>query len=598
MRSWNLALLPIVAGRWLKPQSTSADSYDYIIVGGGTSGLVVAKRLSEDPATSVLVIEAGGSVKDNVNVTNPLGYSLAFGTEIDWQFETIEQKFTGGSKQTLRAGKALGGTSTINGMAFTRAESTQIDAWEILGNEGWNWENLLPYYLKSEHFQVPADSRAAAGHLTFAPEFHGLEGPLKTGWMYPMTNGTVNSMVNDTMKAMDVAWNADVNSGVMAGFTIFPATIDQDLNIREDAARAYYYPFQESQSNLHVLLNTHATRVIWAKSASLPTAEGVEIISANGTKSLVKAKKEVILSAGALVSPLLLELSGVGNPEVLAKHGIETVVNLPTVGENLQDQMNNALQYNIANSYDATEKNTMVVYPTAAEIFGEDTAEIAAKLKAALPAYAVQVASASGNATSADDLLQFFQLQYDLIFNSDGKPTQIPLAEVLLYQQNGIWDSEYWGLLPFARGSVHVGSANSTANAVINPNYFMLDWDLTEQAGGAAFIRRMFNTAPLADVVGSEILPGLDAVPQDASLEQWGSYLKGNYRSNFHPVGTAAMMPKEKGGVVDVEMKVYGTANLRVMDASVLPFQVCGHLTSTLYAVAERLSDIIKRGSA
>ncbi|KAH7313719.1 GMC oxidoreductase [Stachybotrys elegans] len=580
----------------IRPQPVNQSSYDYIVVGGGTSGLVVAKRLSENPEVSVLVVEAGGSVKDNINVTDPLGYGFAFGTDIDWQFETVEQQFAGNAKQTVRAGKALGGTSTINGMAYTRAQTSQIDLWETLGNEGWNWENLFPYYLKSEGFQVPAESRAVAGHLTYSPEFHGLEGPLLTGWMYPMTNGTLTSTINDTMKAMGVPWNQDVNGGNMSGYSIFPATINQDLNVREDAARAYYYPFQAKQPNLHVLLNTQVTRVTWDKFASIPTAQGVEITSSNGTTSVIKANKEVILSAGALVSPLLLELSGIGNPDILSKHGIETVVDLPTVGENLQDQMNNGLQFNIANNFDGTEKNTMVVYPTAGEVFGERTSSVSARLKASLPLYAEKVASINGNITSASDLLEFFQLQYDLIFDREGKSTQTPIAEVLLYESNGVWDSEYWGLLPFSRGNVHINSANTTANALINPNYFMLDWDMTEQAGGADFIRRMYTTAPFSDLVGSEILPGFKSVPQNASVEQWSGYLKSSYRSNFHPVGTAAMMPREKGGVVDADMKVYGTANLRVMDASVLPFQVCGHLVSTLYAVAERLADIIKGG--
>ncbi|KAF6816437.1 glucose oxidase (GMC oxidoreductase) [Colletotrichum plurivorum] len=571
-------------------RNASSDTHDYIIVGGGTSGLVLANRLSEDPAVSVLVIEAGGSVYNNPNVTNPSGYGLAFDTDIDFAFKTTNQTYAGGSVQTMRAAKALGGTSTINGMAYTRAEAPQIDAWERLGNEGWNWDALLPYYIKSEHFQAPEPSRAAAGHLFYEPFVHGEDGPLLTGWTYGQANGSVPSILNETYQSLGLPWNQDVNGGNMVGFSVFPRTVDQAGDVREDAARAYYYPYQ-NRTNLKVLLNTSARKVTW-KNTTVPTADGVEVASADGSVRVIKARKEVVLSAGALVSPLLLELSGVGSPAVLGRHGIKTVVELPTVGENLQDQMNNGLSFTMAPNASVDGALTTVAYPSAAHIFGADAERAAAELKAALPGYAAKVASANGNVTRAADLLEFFEMQHALIFES-----QIPLAEVLVNAAAGVWSSEYWALLPFARGSVHIGSSKSTLGAVINPNYFMLDWDLREQAETARFIRKLYGAAPFATLAGAETRPGTDVIAQDADVEGWADWIKANYRSNFHPVGTAAMMPREKGGVVDAQLKVYGTANLRVVDASVLPFQVCGHLVSTLYAVAERAADLIKESA-
>lgn len=483
----------------------------------------------------------------------------------------------------------------IQGLAYTRAESNQIDAWETLGNEGWNWSTLFPYYLKSETFTVPDEERVASTHVAYDLAYHGESGPLYTGFAYGNTNSSYPLSMNASYQALETSWMEDGTGGTMVGFSPYTKTINQDLNIRWDAARAYYFPYA-NRTNLQVLLNTTANKLSWASTAgngSAATANGVEITSADGSVSTVKANKEVILSAGALVSPLLLELSGVGNPSVLSQYAIDTVVDLPTVGENLQDQINNELQYTPPSNFTATYDNgsaQFVAYPTASHVLGSNASSAAATLKAELASYAEAVAAANGNVTKAADLQAFFELQYDLIFGEH----EVPYAEVLIYISSGVWGAEYWGLLPFSRGSIHIGQANSTKGAIINPNYFMLDYDVELQIETAKFIRDVFATEPFASVAGTETTPGFDAVAEDADETTWKNWAVTKYRSNFHPVATAAMMPREKGGVVDSNLKVYGTSNVRVVDASVLPFQVCGHLTSTLYAVAERAADLIK----
>lgn len=477
-------------------------------------------------------------------------------------------------------------------MAYTRAEASQVDAWETVGNSGWNWKALFPYYLKSETFQVPDEARVNAGHYAYDSEYHGDDGPLHTAFAYSDTNNSYPIAMNQTYQALGLPWNADGTGGSMVGFSPYQKTLDQDLNIRWDAARSYYYPYQD-RKNLKVLLNTTANKITWSTAnGSEVTANGVEITAADGTVSVVKACKEVILSAGALSSPLLLELSGVGNPAVLSQFGIDTVVDLPTVGENLQDQINNELVYqpptNFTAAYDGGGAQ-FVAYPSASHVFGTNESAVAQELKAQLATYAETTAIANGNVTKASDLLEFFQLQYDLIFTEE-----IPYAEVLIYIAKGVWGAEYWGLLPFSRGSIHISQANSTKAAVINPNYFHLDYDTKLQVDTAKFIREVFSTGPFAAVAGTETTPGFELVAADADQDTWKSWAVSKYRSNFHPVATAAMLPREKGGVVDPELKVYGTTNVRVVDASILPFQVCGHLVSTLYAVAERASDLIK----
>lgn len=316
MRSlFGLALLPLAVA--VPHASHKSDStYDYIVVGGGTSGLVVANRLSEQKNTTVLVIEAGGSVYNNPNVTDTLGYGKAFGTDIDWAYETTAQEYAGGSSQVLRAGKALGGTSTINGMAYLRAQAAQIDAWETIGNKGWNWKTLLPYFKKSEKLQDPANYPSLEGSgVAFDPAYHGFTGPVKVGWTSTQLNDGLAQKLNATYQNLDVPvpYNRDANSGDMVGYSLYPKTVDADLNIREDAARAYYYPYQ-NRTNLHVWLNTHANKITW-KDGHEAIANGVEVTLSNGKKTVVKAAREVILAAGALKSPVLLELSGVGNPQ-------------------------------------------------------------------------------------------------------------------------------------------------------------------------------------------------------------------------------------------------------------------------------------------
>lgn len=290
---------------------------------------------------------------------------------------------------------------------------------------------------------------------------------------------------------------------------------------------------------------------------------------------------------------------------ILAKYDIDTKINLPTVGENLQDQMNNGLQYDSKTSY--SKSADYVAYPSASQLFPNSTA-VGAQLLRKLPAYAAKVAAANGNITKASDIQTFFKIQWDLIFKAG-----IPVAEILLEPSGTTYDTEYWGSVPFSRGNVHLSSADPTAAATIDPKYFMLDFDLHAQVQAARFIRELFKTEPFANMAGDETSPGHSVVAAGADDQGWSNFIKQNCmfnpvisvtckniadflldRSNFHPISTAAMMPKEVGGVVDTSLKVYGTSNIRVVDASIVPFQVCGHLQSTIYAVAERAADIIK----
>ena len=199
-------------------------------------------------------------------------------------------------------------------MTYTRTENVQVDSWEALGNEGWNWESLFPYYLKSQHFQPPTAEQAALG-ASYDPSAVGLEGPVKVGWTPGFSNSSISHTFNSTFQNLGIPWVADEGTGEMRGYNVWPKTADTELNLRADSAQSYYWPYT-SRSNLKVMSNTIAHRVVWEDSTDSDlVASGVEITGEDGVTQVIKANQEVILSGGALKSPLLLELSGIGNPE-------------------------------------------------------------------------------------------------------------------------------------------------------------------------------------------------------------------------------------------------------------------------------------------
>ncbi|KAK5123910.1 hypothetical protein LTR85_002106 [Meristemomyces frigidus] len=472
-------------------------------------------------------------------------------------------------------------------MTYLRAETSQIDAWANLGNN-ITWDSLFPYFKKSEYFQVPTQAQSQKG-ASYEPDNHGFVGPLAVGWPDEMVGNNFSAILNSTFDSIGLPWNGDPNNGSMRGYNVFPWTIDRSLNVREDAARAYYYPFS-LRPNLDVYLNAFVERLTWeaVSHESQPFASGVVCKHSSGKEQQLSAKKEVILSAGSLRSPLILELSGVGNPKVLEKFGIEVKVNLPFVGENLLDQTTVDTTYNATENFPGD--GGFVSYFNVDDVFGNNSKTIADEIKQAIPAYAKAIVAASGNITDLSAVEKLLNVQHKIIFED-----KAVISEILVNrpkEESSIL--EYWGLMPVSRGGIHINSSNASAPAAIQPNYFMLDWDVKQLVGTAQKARSIANTAPLSNFLSAETLPGLATVPANSSNEIWTDWLKSAYRSNFHYVSTAAMLSQELGGVVDSDHLVYGTANVRVVDASVVPFQVSGHLTSTLYALAERAADVIK----
>ncbi|KAI0200708.1 GMC oxidoreductase [Astrocystis sublimbata] len=562
------------------------EPFDYIVAGAGTCGLVLANRLSADPNVRVAVIEPGDDVRNNINVTDPSLFTVPYNTSIDWLYSTTPQPAAGNRTIPWHAGKAIGGTSTINGMTYIRGDRSQFDAWETLGNEGWSWEALFPYFKKAERFTVPNAAQVAAG-ATYDLESHGDKGHVHTGFPFSLINGSFHELVTDTWTALGFPLIRDVNNGSVRGFSVWPQTLDRDTNTRSDSARSYYYSV-EDRPNLTIIKGT-VKRITWANSPAThhtAVAEGVEYITPDGEMVRLKATAEVILSAGALRSPLILESSGVGNPSLLNELGIETRIDLPGVGEYLQEQPNTALIY--TSTQNMSGFAPYATFSTAQDLFGNETCAIKAYNSAKIPEWARKVAAASKGAVKAENVEKLLRTQHELIFEK-----KVTIGESLTAFSGGALYSAVWLLLPFSWGSIHLTSADAINAPAIDPKYFLVDFDTDVQIGLGRLSQEFWCTKPASKLVASRLSPTDDVLPRNATDEQWISYIGDSLVPNHHPIGTASMMSRELGGVVDSKLKVYDTENVRVVDASILPLQFSGHLTPALYAVAERAAEFI-----
>ncbi|CAN8104623.1 unnamed protein product [Discula destructiva] len=555
--------------------------FDYVIVGGGTAGLVVANRLSENPKIQVAVIEPGDDVRAYPGVMN--FETTVFNTSWDYQFESTPQPELDDRQVLYHAGKAIGGTSNMNGMIYTRGEKSQINAWETLGNENWNWDTLFSFGKLSENFTVPTAAQISQG-ASYIADYHGEDGYLKTGFPYEMIDASFPIMLNESTQKIGLPYNRDINDGSLRGFGAFPRTIDRDADVRETATRAYYEPV-ESRTNLKIIQGT-VRKITWSnKKGQLKTATGVQYLDAEGKLTVLAAAKEVILATGAYKTPLLLELSGVGNPKILAKNNITTKINLPGVGEGLQDANYIPMSYSL--NTNSTGLTPFAVFATIEDLFGaEETAILAKSSAASLSSWAKAVSSSLNNAISPSSLEKRFKIQHDVMFRENST-----VGEILWVASDSMLIVD---LMPFSWGNVHLGSASEINVPVLDPKIHAIEFDTDILMATGRLTQKVFRTRPFSDIVLAAVSPDAEAVPVTATDDQWISYIKNSTDTAWHGLGTCAMVPKELGGVVDSSLKVYGTSNVRIVDASVIPTQISGHLMAVLYAVAERASDIIK----
>lgn len=602
-----------------------AVQFDYLIVGGGTSGLCVAARLSEDKSVLVGVLEAGSYDSDLPEIAVPglVGRTMAHPV-YDWTFFSEPQVHANGRSILQSRGKGLGGSSQNNFLGTLRPSKEELNALEELGNKGWNWNSLLESMKKSEHtlqddfrsdndkmFSIPPD-----------PEFHGHGGPIIKS-LFPASIPPIHAALFDAAENLGVARCAETGHGVVLGSMPVFTTIDTRTATRSYAASGYYKP-NAGRSNLLILTEAQATKVILEdQEDGRKKAVGVEFIK-NGNWLSSSVRKEVILSAGSFQSPQLLELSGIGNPEILNTHGIKTLINLPEVGENLQDHtmvftiaevdetmdtmellLDPQQQRKHAELYSKNQRGMLASVPTSGSIFLEPSKLGNAEELHAWRDLAESQCSSYLSSIRSPGLKRGIQKQYKLQREWFSCNRQAE-GEIIFF--NGHYPSaelqpklgkRYLSLSaalmhPFSRGTVHIKSANPLDPPAIDPNYFANDADVEMTLRILKLAFKLQETAPLCDVIKERVSPSKRVLEGNNKDENLKGYIKNMFSSVFHPVGTAAMMSRELGGVVDDKLIVYGTSNLRVVDLSILPMELACHTQSIAYAIGEKAADIIR----
>ncbi|KAI8953718.1 GMC oxidoreductase [Xylaria longipes] len=566
-------------------------AFDYVVAGGGTAGLVIANRLSEDPSITVAVIEPGDDVRDDPTVLDVDLAGVSYSPLLDWNYNSTVQPQLGDRALSFHAGKAIGGTTVINGMYYIRGDQANFNAWETLGSPGWNWDTLLPYFIRSENFTIPSSAQRDVG-MTYVPHYHGERGHLKTGYPYQVENGSFYDSARYTCKSLGFALNQDLNSGETRGYGAYPQTLDRDANVRESSARAYYEPI-DGRPNLRVIKGT-VKRINFNDSASASSklvATGFEYTDDQDNLLSITAEREVILSTGTLVSPLILESSGIGNSRVLARNGIQTKLSLPGVGEGFQDQPLWTLLF--LASTNITGHIPFAAFATAQDIFGADTGSISATTSANLASWSEAVSQRLNGDVSPEALETRFRVQHDVIFNKNASVTEFEFFSVA-----SVVGIVFSPTLPFSWGSVHLDSPGAVNNPAIDANFLSIDFDMQTAIGAGRLARKIWSTKPLSDFASAILVPGNTTLPENATDAEWAAFLPGNCGSAYHGIGTCAMLPRELGGVVDPTLKVYGTANVRVVDASVIPHLMSGHPSAAVYALAEKAAILIKKSLA
>lgn len=610
--------------------------------------MVLASRLSEDLDRRVLLVEAGNDTR-----RDPLVRTVRLDNE-ERQIRIKSTEQLGGARPLHSLGIGLGGSTSINGAKVDGPPASQIDAIREFGNPSWSWDETLRYMKKSQNYREPGEVARMHG-ATYDPSGHGVNGPLDITFSPQSYTGfpqeTFIKALNDSLGIDKIV---DAGAGEAIGFSFCPHFIKDGTNItRETSATAYLSPIEFERSNLYILTNSRGIHVNWEEEDRLflssssfasglkswPTpwqrpffgvgakktgdstsirsdarrATGITVQQRPGGPTFEMALKnttgsQLTLSAGALITPLVLELSGVGDPSILSKIGVKTVIDLPGVGRNLADKPTNIVAASSRGLHRAGgvtgDPLPAVAMLNARTVYGENMTETEQYLRRNMYRWAREIVK-SGGAVNEKGIIRQFEVMLHGIFKQNW-----PVAEWEYFSRSKIAIKTFV-LQPWSRGYIHSKTKDSVWNVdgddlELNAQVYSRHADMDVQIASLRAARSVLRSDAMRqlwiqqsmpdEAAFAALPPTKDAIPNDYNA--WRSYILSTYDLICHNFGTAAMMARDLGGVVDENFKVYGSSNLHVVDASIFPLQLSAHPSLTIFGVAEKAADVLRAAIA
>ena len=529
----------------------NSENFDFIIIGAGTAGCILANRLSKDKNINVLLIEAGGPDR-NPWIHIPGGYfKTMHNPKTDWCFNTESEKFCNNRKMLFPRGKTLGGSSSINGMLYIRGHSSDYDYWRQLGNFGWSWSDVLPYFKKSEDYELGGN------------EFHGTGGPIKVEQI--KCKFKVLDLFLEASQEFGFKKTDDFNNGDNEGIGYFPYTTKNGF--RCSAAVGYLNPIK-NRKNLKIITNAHVKKIIFKNKK----AKNVNFFKDNISYSY-SANKEIILSAGSIGSPHILQASGVGPVGLLKSNGIEVLNNLNGVGSNLIDHLMLRPVYKIKN------------LETLNDIYHSLPKRILSALNFLIYRKGPLTVGASYlcGFIKSDSHLEYPNLQFHI------SPASTDLLGKAKLHKFPAFTPTITNIKPTSRGSVELQSQDTRVNPKIKMNYLSTEEDRVIAAKSIRIVRKIIlDSKAYKKYEPEELRPGIKFIDDDSLAREAGKFAN----TIFHPVGTCKM-GIDKNAVVDEKLKVIGLENLRIVDASIMPSITSGNTNAPTMMIAEKASDMI-----
>ncbi|MBV8496537.1 MAG: GMC family oxidoreductase N-terminal domain-containing protein [Gammaproteobacteria bacterium] len=536
-------------------------AYDYIVVGAGSAGCVLANRLSADPGNRVLLLEAGGSDRSPW-IRIPIGYGRTFhDPRVNWMYEAEADPGLDGRKAFWPRGKVLGGSSSINAMIYVRGQPGDFEDWHAAGNPGWSWSEVLPYFRKLED------------HAFGASEFHGVGGPIHVSDVAAFVHPVCDNFLR-ACAALGIPATQDFNGARAEGAGLWQVSIKDGWRV--SSASAYLRPAMR-RPNLTVLTRSQATRIVFAGQH----ARGVEYLRA-GVREAASANREVLLAAGAVNSPQLLELSGVGGAELLRRFDIPVIADSPAVGAGLQDHLAVSYFY---------RSRVPTLNDQLAPWYGKVWAALHYALNRRGP-LAMSVNQAGAFLRSRPELAR---PNLHVYFNPASYSTTFigPKRRLLNPDPYPGFLMSFNTCRPTSRGSTHIRAPDPLLPPAIAPNSLATPEDLADVYDGARVLRRIAAAAPLAEITASEREPGADVASDAAVLADF----RRRAGSVFHASCTCAMGADPRRTVLDARLRVRGVGGLRVVDASAFPNVTSGNTNTPTLMLAEKAADLILQDS-